>query len=410
MRLLPPSAGLPARLVLVTRGLRALADGCIAVLLPAYLLLLGFDAFEIGVLTTATLLGSAALTLLVGLKAHGRSLRLLLIATGFLMAATGMGFAFVRDFAPLLVVAFIGTLNPSSGDVSVFLPLEHSVLSRSIADADRTDLFARYSLVGSLLGAFGTLLAALPDWLARTSGIERLDAFRSVFLLYGAVGLAAAAIYRGLPKESRRTENGGLSPKSAAGLGPSRPIVLRLAALFSVDSFAGGLVTQSLLVLWLFARFHLSVAAAAQILFWMGLLASVSYLLAARIAARIGLVRTMVFTHLPASFCLAALPFAPSLWVAVVLLLVRGLFSSMDVPARSSYVMAVVTPEERPAAASITAVPRSLAAAIGPSIGGFLLTLSPFGWPFLAGGALKAVYDLTLLGMFRNVRPPEEKA
>ena len=158
MRLLPPSAGLPARFVLITRGLRALADGCIAVLLPAYLLLLGFDAFEIGVLTTATLLGSAALTLLVGLKAHGRSLRLLLIATGLLMAATGAGFAFVRDFAPLLVVAFIGTLNPSSGDVSVFLPLEHSVLSRAIADTDRTDLFARYSLVGSLCGAFGTLL------------------------------------------------------------------------------------------------------------------------------------------------------------------------------------------------------------------------------------------------------------
>jgi MFS family permease len=142
----------------------------------------------------------------------------------------------------------------------------------------------------------------------------------------------------------------------------------------------------------------------------MGLLASVSYLLAARIAARIGLIRTMVYTHLPASFCLAVLPFAPSLWIAVALLLVRGLFSSMDVPARSSYVMAVVTPEERPAAASITAVPRSLAAAIGPSIGGFLLTLSPFGWPFLAGGALKAAYDLTLLGMFRNVRPPEEKS
>ncbi|HET9149979.1 MAG TPA: MFS transporter [Alphaproteobacteria bacterium] len=408
MRLMPPSAGLPARLVLVTRGLRGLADGCIAVLLPAYLLLLGFDAFEIGVLTTATLLGSAALTLLVGLKAHARSLRLLLIATGCLMAATGAGFAFVRDFAPLLVVAFVGTLNPSSGDVSVFLPLEHSVLSRAIADADRTDLFARYSLVGSLCGAFGTLLAALPDWVARISEVGRLEAFRAVFLLYGAIGIAAAAIYRGLPKERARVENGGSAPKPA-GLGPSRPIVLRLAALFSVDSFAGGLVTQSLLVLWLFEWFDLSVAAAAEILFWMGLLASISYLLAARIAARIGLIRTMVFTHLPASFCLAALPFAPSLWVAVALLLVRGLFSSMDVPARSSYVMAVVTPEERPAAASITAVPRSLAAAIGPSIGGFLLTVSPFGWPFLAGGALKAAYDLTLLGMFRNVRPPEEK-
>jgi MFS family permease len=407
MRILPPSAGRAARLILVTRGARAVADGCIAVLLPAYLLLLGFDPFRIGVLTTATLLGSAALTLLVGFKAHGTSLRLLLIATGFLMAATGMGFAFVRDFWPLLVIAFVGTLNPSSGDVSVFLPLEQSVLSRSIADVDRTDLFARYSMVGSLCGAVGTLFAALPDWIPRLFAVDRLGAFRAVFLLYGAVGLAAALVYRGLPRD-KMLADGGPERTKPAGLGPSRPVVLRLAALFSVDSLAGGLVTQSLLVLWLFATFHLSVASAAQILFWTGLLASVSYLLAARLAARIGLIRTMVFTHLPASLCLMALPFAPSVWFAVVLLLIRGLLSSMDVPARTSYVMAVVTPPERPAAASITAVPRSLAGAIGPSIGGFLLTLTPFGWPFLMGGALKVGYDLTLLALFRKVRPPEE--
>jgi MFS family permease len=379
-----------------------------AVVMPAYLLLLGFDALQIGVLITATLLGSAVLTLIVGLRAHRGSLRLLLIAMSALMAATGGGFALIDDFWPLLVVAFVGTLNPSSGDVSAFLPLEHSILSHSIADRDRTDLFARYSLVGSLCAAVGTLTAALPDWLARGLAIDHLAAFRTVFLLYGSVGVVVALIYRALPREAPDGAPDG--DEKPAGLGPSRGIVLRLAALFSVDSFAGGLATQSLIVLWLFDRFDLSVASAAQILFWAGLLTSVSYLISARIARRIGLVNTMVFTHLPANACLFALPFAPTLWIAIALLLVRGLLSSMDVPVRTSYVMAVVTPAERPAAASLTAVPRSLAAAVGPSLGGLLLSASPFGWPFLLGGALKAGYDLALLAMFRNVRPQEERA
>lgn len=409
MRLLPPSAGPAVRFLLVTRGARAFADGCMAVVMPAYLLILGFDPLQIGILITATLLGSAVLTLVVGLHAHRGSLRLLLIAMSALMAATGGGFAVIHDFWPLLVVAFVGTLNPSSGDVSAFLPLEQSLLSHAIADVDRTDLFARYSLVGSLCAAVGTLTAALPDWLARGLAFDHLVAFRAVFVLYGCIGVAVAFIYRLLPADTGAPEaaEGGKKP---AGLGPSRGIVLKLAALFSVDSFAGGLATQSLLVLWLFETFHLSVAAAAQILFWTGLLTSVSYLISARIARRIGLVNTMVFTHLPANLCLFALPFAPSLWVAIPLLLIRGLLSSMDVPVRSSYVMAVVTPAERPAAASLTAVPRSLAAAVGPSLGGLLLSASPFGWPFLLGGLLKGAYDVGLLVMFRNVKPQEERA
>jgi MFS family permease len=330
----------------------------------------------------------------------------MLLGMAALMVATGIGFAAVSEFWPLLVVAFVGTLNPSAGDVSAFLPLEQSLLSHTIADTDRTDLFARYSLVGSLCGALGMLAAAVPDWFARASGIDALAVFRGVFLVYAAVGGVVALIYRGLPRGAADPAAGAEKPRS--GLGPSRGIVYKLAALFSVDSFAGGLATQSLLVVWLFATFGISVASAAQILFWMGLLTSVSYLVAARIARRIGLVNTMVFTHLPANFAMMALPFAPNLTIAIVLLLIRGFLSSMDVPVRTSYVLAVVTPPERPAAASLTAVPRSLAAAVGPSLGGVLLGLSPFGWPFLLGGALKAVYDLSLLGLFRGVRPPEE--
>ncbi len=393
------------RLILITRGLRGLVDGGIAVLLPAYLLLLGFDAVEVGLLSTATLLGSAALTMAVGFWAGRTGQRRLLLAACLLMVATGIGFGLFDTFWPLLAIAFIGTLNPSGGDVSVFLPLEHALLARSVDDAGRTALFARYSLVGSLLGAFGTGLAVLPDWAVGTFGVDRLDACRALFALYALIGVVAALCYRGLSLDGVAVDQAPAAP-----LGPSRGIVLKLAALFSVDAFAGGLVIQSILALWLFDRFDLSLAATAQIFFWTNLLSAASYLVAAHVAARIGLINTMVFTHLPANLCLMAVPFATDLDVAIALLMVRALLSQMDVPTRTSYVMAVVTPAERTAAASLTSVPRSLASALGPTIGGGLLALSGFGWPLLLAGGLKAAYDLALLAMFRHVKPPEEAA
>jgi MFS family permease len=403
MRVLPLTATPTASLILITRGMRAVADGCISVLLPAYLLALGLDALRIGVLTTATLLGSALLTLAVGLCGRRTGVRTLLLASSLLMTATGIGFAAAVGFWPLLLVAFVGTLNPSAGDVSVFLPLEQTALSGAIADRERTALFARYSAVGSLLGAGGALLAIVPDHLARLPGADRITLYQLAFLAYAAVGLIVGLIYRRLPTDPPAERAGAVS-----SLGPSRRIVVRLALLFSVDAFAGGLVIQSLLALWLFESFGLSVAATAQIFFATSLLSAISYLVAARIAARIGLINTMVFTHLPANVCLMIVPFVDDLALAVALLLIRSLLSQMDVPTRTSYVMAVVTPAERPAAASVTAVPRSLAAALGPTLGGALLALSPFAWPLFLGGALKAAYDLTLLLMFRHVKPPEE--
>jgi predicted MFS family arabinose efflux permease len=183
-----------------------------------------------------------------------------------------------------------------------------------------------------------------------------------------------------------------------------------LAALFSLDAFGGGFVVQSLVALWLFQRFGLSIEVAGSIFFWTGMLTAVSYLVAVRIANRIGLVKTMVYTHLPSSLCLLAIPFCNELAAAVALLFVRSALSQMDVPTRSSYVMAIVTPAERAAAASVTAVPRSMAAAASPALAGYLLGLSSFGWPLIAGGAIKIVYDLLLLWMFHRVRPPEEAA
>src|SRR5262245_41722059 len=404
MRLFPPTADANARRLIHARALRAVADGYVSILLPAYLLSLGFDAFQVGVLTTATLLGSASLTLLVGLITARFGHRRPLLAAAGLMMATGLGFAGLQDFWPLLLIAFVGTLNPSTGDVSVFLPLDQSLLAHSVHDRDRTALFVRSRPAGSLMGAAGTLLAALPDAMGRWWASAGLPALQGMLLLYAAIGLASALIYRRIDEPPADHQQ-----EKAAPLGPSRAIVFRMTVLFAIDAFSGGLIAQSILVLWLFETFGPSMTAAASVFFWTNLLSAVSYFAAVPLANRIGLVRTMVFTHLPSNLCLIAIPFVSSLPVVIGLLLLRSLLSQMDVPTRNSYVMAVVTPRERPAAASLTTVPRSLASAVGPVIAGYLLLLSGFGWPLLIGGILKSSYDLALLAMFSHVRPPEER-
>ena len=394
----------PVHRVLIAKGLRAFGDGFVSLLLPAYLLELGFSPLQVGVVATTTLLGSGVLTLAVGLQAWRFQYRTWLLAAVLLMAGTGLGFALLADFWPLMLIALVGTLNPSAGDVSVFLPLEQALLARVVPDKQRTRIMARYSLVGSLLAAFGALSAALPAVAASATGISTLTAIRGMFALYALLALATGAVYRGLPQAG---PDAG-PPQPQAALHQSRKTVYTLAALFSLDAFGGGFVVQSLIALWLYQRFGLSISAASAIFFWTGVLTAFSYLVAARIASRIGLLRTMVFTHLPSSVCLILIPFMPQLGYAIALLFVRSALSQMDVPTRSSYVMAVVPPAERAAAASITSVPRSLASAASPVLAGYLLGLSPFGWAFVAGGAIKIVYDLLLLALFRQVRPPEE--
>ena len=390
--------------ILIARGLRAFGDGYVSLLLPLYLLELGFGAFDVGVIATATLMGSGLLTLLVGLRANRYHYRSVLLAAAMLMAATGVGFAVFTQFLPLLLIAVIGTLNPSSGDVSVFLPLEHAVLSRFVTDRNRTAVFARYSLVGSLLAAVGALAAALPAMIAVPIGISLKTALQLMFVLYGVLGLLAALAYRGLPAALEAEAR-----KPSAPLVKSKRAVYLLAGLFSLDAFGGGFVVQSLIALWLYQRFDLSPAMTGTVFFWTGVLTALSYLVAVRIAQRFGLINTMVFTHLPSSLCLIAIPFMPELSSVIALLFVRSALSQMDVPTRSSYVMAIVSPEERPAAASITSVPRSLAAAASPVLAGYFLGVSTFGWLFIAAGATKIVYDLLLFALFRDVRPPEEQ-
>jgi MFS family permease len=393
-----------ARRLLAAKALRGFGDGFVSLLLPLHLLHLGFTPFQVGVIATTTLLGSGLLTLLVGAHAGRLHYRSLLLAATVLMAATGVALVSVQGFWPLLLVALIGTINPSGGDVSVFMPLEHAVLARSVGERGRTAAFARYSLVGTLSAAFGALAAGLPALVADRLSIPLPGAVQWMFLLYALLAVAAGLVYRGLPRSVETTME---EPRGS--LGPSRRRVYGLAALFSLDAFGGGFVVQSLVALWLYQRFGLSMETAGALFFWTGVLTAISYLVAVRIAQRIGLVKTMVYTHLPSSLCLIAIPFCPDLAWAIALLLVRAALSQMDVPTRSSYVMAIVTPAERPAAASVTSVPRSLAAASSPVLAGWLLGLSSFGWPLIVGGALKIVYDLLLLAMFSSVRPPEEE-
>lgn len=398
-----PSTRSVVRRLLLAKALRGFGDGFVSLLLPLHLLNLGFTPFQVGSIATATLLGSGLLTLLVGARAARHAWRTLLLAATVLMAGTGLALATVSGFWPLMLVALVGTVNPSGGDVSVFLPLEHAVLSSSVDQRERTAVFARYSLVGTLSAAFGALAAGVPAIAARSLGIELTLAVQAMLLFYALIAGAAALVYRGLPRE--RDSSARVSPSA---LGPSRRRVYVLAALFSLDAFGGGFLVQSLLALWLFQRFGLSIEAAGSLFFWTGVLTAFSYLVAVRIAERIGLVRTMVYTHLPSSLCLLAIPFCNALPAVIVLLFVRAALSQMDVPTRSSYVMAIVLPHERPAAASFTSVPRSLAAAASPALAGYLLGISSFGWPLIVGGTLKIIYDLLLLGLFQRVRPPEE--
>jgi MFS family permease len=382
--------------LLLSRGLRGAIDGTVSVMLAGYLARLGFTPVAVGAIVTGTLLGSGVVTLVVGFIAHRISSRRLLLFAAFSMLGTGLGFAALTSFWPMFFVAVFGTMNPSNGDVSLFLPLEQAALA-SLAAGRRatTSLFARYNVIGSFAGALGALAVGLPGLLARWCGVTTLAAERSVFLVYSAVGAFVAWLYA-------QTAELPVARTPRQPLVASRAAVLRLSALFSLDSFGGGFVVQSLLALWLFRRFQLSLSAAGAFFFVSSLASSLSQFLSPRLASRIGLVRTMVYTHIPANSFLMAAAFMPTLGLTLTCLLLRASVSSMDVPARQAYVMSIVPPEERAAAASVTNVPRSLASAVAPTLAGLLLERTNFGWPLVCAGALKLTYDFLLFALFHR--------
>ena len=403
-RVVPTFASPDVTRIVWGRSVRGLADGFVSVLLAQYLTELGFSPVEVGAIVTATLLGSAAMTLAFGLGAHRVSLRtLLLIATGT-MAATGLGFAAVVWFWPLLVIAAVGTLNPSAGDVSVFLPTEQAYVAGEVAPADRPRLFAAYNLGAIFAGAVGALVSGVPELLANRNGWDVATAPRGGFVLYAVAAVVIFLAYRRLDAPEHPLDRPPAATRRV--LHTSRRTVLELAALFSIDSAGSGFVVTSLLVLWLSLRFDLSAGTTGLVFFAAGLLGACSQLLAPRMARRFGLIRTMAFTHIPANCLLILAAFAPTGGVAITLLLLRALFAQMDVPARQAFVMAVVPADERAAASSVTNVPRSLASAATPLLAGVLLTRTTFGWPLVIAGATKITYDLALLVLYRDV--PEQ--
>jgi len=379
----------PARRVVAVRALRGFADGFVSVLLADHLLELGFSALRVGVIVTATLVGSAILTLAVGMAGHRVATRSVLLAATALMFATGLGFAWLTSFTALVALALVGTLNPTSGDVSVFLPTEQAFLAGHARGPDRTRLYALYNLGGALAGATGALLAAA------VSG-------RVGFVIYSGVAVVAAVLYWRLPGDR------AVRLELTRPLERSRRVVLELAMLFSLDSAGGGLTAQSLLVLWLHLRWDLSLGVTGIVFFVAGTLTAFSQLLAARLSRHVGLIRTMVFTHLPANGFMIAAAVAPTAWLAVGFLLARALLSQMDVPARQALVMAVVHPEERAAAASVTNVPRSLASAATPAITGWFFANGWLAAPLVIAGVSKGLYDILLLLRFRAIEIDED--
>jgi MFS family permease len=403
--LFPSTATADSRRLITTRALRGIGDGIVSVLLASYLTEIGLSPARIGWIVFATLFGSALVTLWAGFATRRIGTRRMFLGAAALMVATGLGFVYARSFWALIAVAFVGTMNPSAGDVSLFLPLEQTAIAQTVATRDLTGVFAIYNVAGALGGAFGALASGLPSMLAPRFGWNLVAAQRIGFLVYAILGLVAASIYWSLSSAVEAAP----TPVKVAPLAKSRATVMRLAALFSIDAFGGGFAIQSLLALWLFRRFNLSVQAAGTFFFVAGLLGSFSQFVSSRLAARFGRINTMVYTHIPASGFLILAALMPNATLAVTFLLLRSALSSMDVPARQSYVMAVVPPEERAAAASVTNVPRSLASAAAPVPAGMLLDMTSFGWPLICAGALKITYDLLLLLQFRALRPEDEQ-
>ena len=388
-------------LLLFTRSWRLFAYGALAVVLVLYLTELGFTTSQIGLLLTLTLLGDTVVSLLLTTHADRVGRRRILILGAVLMSLAGLVFALTSNFVVLVLTGTLGVISPSGNEVGPFLPIEQAALSQVVPPASRTSVFAWYTLAGALATAVGSLTGG--------SLSEAFHNYRIVLLLYAAVGLLLAICFTQLsPRaEVSRVERGA----SWLGIGASKAIVLRLAGLFALDAFAGGFVVQSFAAYWFYLRFGVSPAALGAIFFGANVLAGISALLAARLAARFGLVRTMVFTHLPSNVLLILVPLMPTLSLAVAVLFLRFSISQMDVPTRQSYVMAVVGPEERSAAAGVTGVARTTGAAIAPVFAGLLFARPALiSMPFFIAGALKIVYDLLLYRGFVKVRPAEETA
>jgi MFS family permease len=410
-------------LLFATCGVRSFAYGLLSVVLGLYLAALGLEAIAVGTLITVALAGAAAMTRVLTAVADQVGRRRVLILGALLMAAASAVFAVSENPLLLGLAAIVGTINPSTRETGPFPSVEQAILPQVSSPSRRTSMFAAYNMVRSLGNAVGALAVGLPA----LAGLEGLTGYRLLIWSYGALALVLLALFWRLSPAVEAARNdaarnvavpGGSAPHAPAslarrwrlGIHRSRGIVLRLSALSAVDAFGGGFLVDSLIAYWFHERYGVDLAALAALFFGTNLLAALSFFAAEPLARRFGLLNTMVFTHLPSNVFAMLVPLMPNAGLAATMLLIRNSLSQLDVPARQSYTMAIVAPDERSAAAGLQSVARNGAAAISPALAGALMTptLLPLGLPFFACGALKSAYDLALWSIFRYVRPPDE--
>jgi MFS family permease len=391
-----------------SRIVRLFAYGFVSVILVLHLAAVGFTDKQVGLLLTVTLIGDAGISLWITQVADRLGRRRMLMIGAGLMLLAGSVFAMSSHFVLLLLVTFLGTLSPSGHEVGPFLAIEQATLAQLTSPEQRTRVFAWYNFVGSLATALGALSGGALATALQQTGSEPVDSYRVVFAGYAVLGSVLGLLFTALSPRVEVQPNGDTGPRSW-GLHRSLPIIRNLSLLFMVDSFAGALVVQSLLAYWLHLRFGAEPVVLGQLFFVVHLVAGLSALVAARLAARFGLINTMVFTHIPANILLIAFPLMPTFTLAAIALVLRYCVAQMDVPARQSYLMAVVDVDERSAAAGVTTIARTAASALGPAATGVLLGASFLSAPFFLAGGLKIAYDLALYATFRHLKPPEEQ-
>ncbi len=400
-----------AAVLFTARTVRLFAYGFLSVVLVLYLDQAGFSTPAIGLLLTLTLIGDTLMSLWITTQADRIGRKRMLLVGAALMLGAGIVFALTRNYVFLVLAATIGVISPSGNEVGPFLAIEQASLSQIVTDKRRTPIFAWYNLVGSFATATGALIGGALAQLLQNNGVAPLLSYRAVVIGYAVMGGVLALLFSRLTRGIEapvRPEHA--SVRSRLGLHRSRKVVFRLSALFALDAFAGGFVVQSIVAFWFHTRFGVPPGVLGAIFFGANVLAGVSALLAARIAAKIGLINTMVFTHIPSNVLLILVPFMPTLPLAIALLLLRFSISQMDVPTRQSYTMAVVEPDERSAAAGVTGIARTTGAALSPSLAGPLLASAGLmGLPFVISGTLKVIYDVLLWFNFRRIKPPEEQ-
>src|SRR2546430_2428437 len=394
------------RLLVATRIARLFAYGFLSVVLVLYLAEAGLTENRIGLLLTLTLIGDTIISLLITTTADRIGRKAMLLVGAALMIFAGILFALTRNFLLLVIAATIGVISPSGNEVGPFLSIEQAALSQLVSAERRTQLFAWYNLCGSFATALGALAGGILAQSLQGVGMSSLSSYRLIVLVYSAMGALLAFMFAWLSPAAEAPVT--KAPPNRLGLHRSRRIVFRLAAQFTLDAFPGGLILESIVAYWSHLRYGVQPAALGGIFFGGNILAGVSALSATWLAKRIGLINTMVFTHIPSNVLLILVPLMPNLSLAIAMLLLRFSISQMDVPTRQSYTMAVVDPSERSAAGGITAVARSAGASLAPAFAGSLLSASLFSAPFFLAGGLKIVYDLLLYRSFRSLRAPEE--